>query len=149
MSHPQISTATSEDIHHLFQVWESSVRATHSFLNESDIQTLCPMAKSVISDFTPIYCLRRPNGEPYAFMGVREREIDMLFVHADHRGAGAGRVLIEFALGTLHADRVDVNEENPQAIGFYQHFGFQTVGRSAQDGYGNDYAILHMALIAS
>jgi putative acetyltransferase len=46
----------------------------------------------------------------------------------------------------LGARRVDVNEQNPQALGFYRRFGFEVVSRDAVDGLGLPYPILHCAL---
>jgi putative acetyltransferase len=53
---------------------------------------------------------------------------------------------MEHAMRELRADEVDVNEQNPAAVGFYQHFGFKVVGRSPLDGTGKPFPILHMAL---
>jgi putative acetyltransferase len=41
---------------------------------------------------------------------------------------------------------VDVNEQNPQGVGFYRHMGFEQVGRSELDGQGNPFPLLHMRL---
>lgn len=45
-----------------------------------------------------------------------------------------------------NAIKVDVNEQNNHALGFYEHIGFKVVGRSPLDGQGEPYPILHMAL---
>jgi putative acetyltransferase len=130
----------------LFEVWESSVRATHSFLTEADIQLLIPLVKTELAHSNPIYCLRNDDGKLFAFVGVSESKIEMLFVHAGNRGSGAGRLLSEFAIQVLHANGVDVNEQNVQAIGFYRHLGFRQIGRSPLDPSGNPFPILHLAL---
>jgi len=41
---------------------------------------------------------------------------------------------------------VDVNEQNHQAVGFYARMGFQMVGRSEKDPFGQPYPLLHLAL---
>ncbi|MFN8007669.1 MAG: GNAT family N-acetyltransferase, partial [Terriglobia bacterium] len=126
-----ISQASELDLPRLFEVWESSVRATHSFLTQTDIQMLVPLVKQVLAGFSPIYCLRNAEGKVIAFLGVTESKIEMLFVHADYRGAGAGRTLAYYAIQQLGADRVDVNEQNETGVGFYKHLGFRPIGRSA------------------
>ena len=141
-----IHTVNEQDLPRLFDVWESSVRATHSFLTEADIQSLIPQVKSALGSFKPIYCLRAQDGEVSAFLGVAVSKIEMLFVHAGKRGNGAGRLLAEFAIHALHADSVDVNEQNAQAIGFYRHLGFGQTGRSPVDSAGNPFPILHLAM---
>lgn len=141
-----IALARDEDLPRIFEVWESSVRATHDFLAENDIQALVPLVEQGLAQFGPIQCVRDGAGDAYAFMGVEAGKIEMLFVHADHRGRGAGRRLVEYALDELGATRVDVNEQNGAAKGFYERLGFVVTGRSELDASGNPFPILHMAL---
>ncbi len=70
----------------------------------------------------------------------------MLFIDPDARGQGVGRLLVQRATTTQGATKVDVNEQNPQALGFYEHLGFEVVGRSPLDGQGKPYPLLHMVL---
>jgi putative acetyltransferase len=141
-----IDKASPADVPRLFEVWEASVRATHDFLSEEAIATLVPLVRDLLGTFTPLYCLRDGTGAPYAFLGVADGNIEMLFVHPDHRGTGAGRALTQFAIGTLGATKVDVNEQNGQAVGFYARMGFSQVARSERDPFGHPYPILHLAL---
>jgi putative acetyltransferase len=141
-----ITQAHQPDLPRLFEVWESSARATHAFLTEADIGSLIPLVKAELASFSPIHCLRDDGGQVLAMLGVAASSIEMLFVHAGHRGQGAGRTLVEFAVHELHADRVDVNEQNGSAIGFYQQMGFRQTGRSPLDAGGRPFPILHMAL---
>ena len=41
---------------------------------------------------------------------------------------------------------MDVNEQNGQAVGFYEHEGFAAVSCDALDSEGRPYPILHMEL---
>ena len=141
-----IDQATAVDTPRLFEVWEASVRATHDFLDEDAIAALVPLVRDLLATFAPLYCLRDSSGAPYAFIGVADGNIEMLFVHPGHRGDGAGRTLTEFAIGTLGATKVDVNEQNGQAVGFYSHMGFRQAGRSECDPFGHPYPILHLEL---
>jgi putative acetyltransferase len=70
----------------------------------------------------------------------------MLFVNADAIGKGVGKALLNHAIHTMKVNKVDVNEQNEQAVGFYQHHGFKTVSRSELDGTGKPFPILHMEL---
>lgn len=141
-----IDKAAAADIPRLFQVWEASVRATHDFLSDTAIAALVPLVRDLLGTFSPLYCLRDGTGAPYAFIGVAAGTIEMLFVHPDRRGSGAGRTLTQFAIATLGATQVDVNEQNGQAAGFYARLGFVPMGRSGRDPFGNPYPILHLAL---
>ena len=145
---PDITLADARDEARVFAVWEASVRATHDFLGEADLQFLIPLVREGLAHFTPIHCLRDARGAVCAFMGVHDGKVDMLFVHPDWRGRGAGRILMQYAIAVLGAREVDVNEQNTQAVGFYQHLGFRVVARSPLDVTGKPFPILHMALEA-
>lgn len=70
----------------------------------------------------------------------------MLFFSPEFIGMGFGRKLMEFAINELKADKVDVNEQNIQAIRFYQKFGFKVYERTDKDDQGKDYPLLRMKL---
>lgn len=68
----------------------------------------------------------------------------MLFIHPNFRGKGIGKTLLGYAIDSLKVTKVDVNEQNEQAVGFYKHFGFETTYRSELDTSGKPYPTLHM-----
>jgi putative acetyltransferase len=72
----------------------------------------------------------------------------MLFVSAAARGRGIGSALLAKAVQNQSVTRVDVNEQNPEALGFYASRGFVQVGRSELDGDGRPYPLLHLELPA-
>jgi len=78
-----ITKTNEQDLPRLFQVWESSVRATHAFLTGADIQSLIRLVKTELANCKPIYCLRGVDGRLFAFLGVAGSKIEMLFVHAE------------------------------------------------------------------
>ena len=80
------------------------------------------------------------------FMGLAGENIEMLFVDNGFRRKGLGRQLVRHAVDELHATTVDVNEQNTQAVEFYQHIGFRVVSKSEQDSEGKPYPILHLRL---
>jgi putative acetyltransferase len=128
----------------LLGVWEASVRATHDFVNENDIQFFKPLVRDALP-VLELRCIRHEN-TAVGFVGVEHGKVEMLFVHPDWMGQGVGRVLLEHAVEQMDATQLDVNEQNPKALGFYQRMGFVVVGRSELDGTGKPYPILHMAL---
>ena len=79
-------------------------------------------------------------------MGIAEENLEMLFVDNEYRGTGIGKKLIAYATANLHVTKVDVNEQNNQAVGFYKHIGFSVYKRSNLDGEGKEYPISHMQL---
>lgn len=77
---------------------------------------------------------------------MHDGNIEMLFISPDVRGNGIGAKLVAHAIKAQGALKVDVNEQNQQALGFYQHLGFKVTGRSPVDGQGKPYPLLHLAL---
>lgn len=129
----------------LATLWETSVRATHHFLTEDDIQKLTLFVKTGLSGIETLV-VTSENHKPIAFMGVEAGKIEMLFVSPDYFGKGVGRLLAELAISQYEVQYVDVNEQNPQAIGFYEHIGFEVFERTEFDEQGNPFPILKMKL---
>ncbi|HEY8607913.1 MAG TPA: GNAT family N-acetyltransferase [Noviherbaspirillum sp.] len=80
------------------------------------------------------------------FVGVAGGKVEMLFIAPDWRGRGAGKALLHHARACMGAGLVDVNEQNPDAVGFYRRMGFEIVGRLPLDGQGRPFPVLHMRL---
>ena len=85
---------------------------------------------------------------PVGFMGCNWPQIEMLFVEPEYFGLGIGKMLLEHARQRALAESatltLDVNEQNPAALAFYEHMGFVVTGRSPVDGQGRPYPLLHM-----
>ncbi|MGI9277578.1 MAG: GNAT family N-acetyltransferase [Endozoicomonas sp.] len=62
------------------------------------------------------------------------------------RGKGIGRQLLNDMVEAFASNKVDVNEQNQQAVGFYEHCGFRVKYRSPLDGMGKPFPILNMSL---
>ena len=84
MNISEVNERTPLLIEQLLTVWESSVRATHLFLSDAEINQI---------------------------------------------------------------KELTVNEQNPQAVGFYEHMGFKTYKRTDFDEEGNPYPLLYLQLI--
>ena len=144
----EISFALESDYPEVVEVWEASVRATHDFLSEEDIQFFKPLILNEFLAAVELRCVRNEQDEILGFLGVAEGNIEMLFMSPECRGMGIGKMLLKYALGELGATKVDVNEQNPDALSFYEHAGFNVVGRSPVDGMGKPFPLLHMQLQA-
>lgn len=143
----EIGPAGPGDFAELAKVWEASVAATHHFLRREDFE----LFKSLITGFfehVALVHLKDRSGRTLGFLGTSEDKVEMLFVHPDTRGRGVGKVLLGYAVRQLGMRKVDVNEQNEQAVGFYRHMGFQVVERLAVDGMGKPYPLLCMELEA-
>ncbi len=141
-----LNNINNKDIDEILDTWESSVRATHDFLSEEDIISIKPHVVEGAKYVSKLLCVRDKQGTIKAFMGIHDSKIEMLFVSNDSRGNGIGKKLVEYAIQVLNINYVDVNEQNPQAVGFYKYMGFQVFKRSEFDDQGNPFPILHMKL---
>lgn len=143
----QIRRARTNDLDALVDVWERSVRATHHFLPESDIDFFRPLVRHGLGgEALELWVLADQNDQPLGFMGLSGIRIEALFLAPDHLGKGGGRRMVAHAQA-LQPDRellVDVNEQNEKAVGFYQAQGFVVEGRSPLDSLGRPYPLLHM-----
>ena len=126
---------SSELVAALVDVWERSVRATHDFLAEDDIVGLRPEAESGIAGVERL-TVAYDGGAPCGFAGSQDGKLEMLFVAPEARGRGVGRALLAHAVEHARVRTLDVNEQNPQAVGFYEHEGFVVAGRSPVDDAG-------------
>jgi putative acetyltransferase len=141
-----ISAVGAGDYTRVVEVWEASVRATHDFVTEADIAVIRPLVAEGLPHVPHLLCVRDHAGQAAGFIGVEDGTVEMLFVAPAWRGRGIGRRLLSYAVTTLGATELDVNEQNPQALGFYLRLGFVVVGRSAVDSLGKPYPLLHMRL---
>jgi putative acetyltransferase len=121
------------------------VDASHDFLADADREEI---EAHLASHYFPAVQLTiaELDSQPVAFVGTSAGAIEMLFVDATHRGQGFGASLLDHAISALGATRVDVNEQNLQAVRFYSRHGFDVVGRSETDDAGRPYPLLHMRL---
>jgi putative acetyltransferase len=141
-----IRVALPEDRAGMLALWERSVRSTHFFLGESDIADLRPLvAGELVGNDCEWWVATDERGDRLGFLGYSPGVIEGLFIDPRHRGRGVGTRLIAFAQHrAASALRVDVNEQNPAARGFYESLGFRVVGHSPHDGAGRPFPLLHM-----
>lgn len=143
MPETAITLLDTKDYAELIQVWAASVRATHDFLSEADILQYRQLILDTYFDQVTLFGISDSLGIA-GFVGLDERNIQMLFIRPDVRGTGLGKRLVSFAIDIHGANHVDVNEQNMQAVGFYQKLGFHVCGRSDVDAAGKPYPILAM-----
>ncbi|OMD05219.1 GNAT family N-acetyltransferase [Paenibacillus sp. FSL R5-0636] len=140
------TTRNEELLNRLLNIWESSVRHTHLFLSEQDIDALRPLVMQALEGISDLFAFTDDEEQLIGFIGVQNNKIEMLFVEPAVMGKGVGKALVAYVMQELDVHLVDVNEQNPQALGFYEHMGFQVFERSALDEQGNPFPILHMSL---
>lgn len=139
----KVEDRNPELIDRLVVVWEGSVRATHLFLSDAEILAIKEYVPQALSEVPLLFVAENDEHVPVGFMGINNQKLEMLF-EADCRGEGIGKQLLSFGFVEHGINEVAVNEQNPQAVGFYEHLGFETVDRSELDEQGNPYPILIM-----
>ena len=112
-------------IRQLVDIWESSVKATHLFLSCEEIERIKSYVPQALTNIPHLVVAREDEGLPIAFMGVEQQKLEMLFLSPQKRGQGLGRELLQFGIQHYDINSLGVNEQNPQARGFYEHMGFR------------------------
>ncbi|MCR8907831.1 acetyltransferase [Thermophilibacter sp. ET337] len=138
-----VADRTPELVEQLVDVWERSVRATHTFLSEVEVAQIKPFVPQALAGVETLVTAEK-DGVPVGFMGVEGGRLEMLFLDPDVRGQGLGRQLLEHGIERLGVTELTVNEQNPQAVGFYEHLGFSTYRRTELDEQGRPYPLLYM-----
>ncbi len=133
-------------IEQLLGVWESSVKATHLFLSESEIESIKKYVPQALNEIPYLVIIENESQVPIGFMGIVEQHLEMLFISHEERGNGLGKELLKYGIEKYSINDLAVNEQNPLAKGFYEHMGFEVYKRTENDEQGNPYPILYMRL---
>ena len=128
-----IFIATEKDYPELSELWEASVRSTHHFLSEEDIQYYKPLVQNVYFPAVQLYIIKNKDNRISGFLGLSDDLIEMLFIHPSEQGKGYGKTLLEFAV-------------NERGFRFYRNRGFEVISRDETDAQGKPFPILHMQL---
>ena len=143
----EVQERTPDLISRLLAVWEGSVRATHLFLSDGEIKSIKEYVPQALNGISHLVIAEDEAGRPAAFMGIEDGTLEMLFISPEERGKGLGKRLIQYGIANYDVQRLAVNEQNPQAKGFYERMGFRVYKRTDYDEQGNPYPLLYMSLI--
>lgn len=133
-------------IEQLERVWKESVKETHLFLSDAEINNIQKYIPQALMGVVQLIVAENESGIPIAFMGIEEHKLEMLFLAPQERGHGLGKKLIEYGIKEYAIDEVGVNEQNTKARGFYEHMGFRVYKRTETDEQGKPYPVLYMKL---
>lgn len=116
----ELTGRNSEVIQTLLNIWESSVKATHLFLSDDEVNNIKQYVPLALKEIPHLLIAENENGNPVGFMGIANQMLEMLFI---------------------------ADEQNPLAKGFYEYMGFAVYKRTASDEQGNPYPLLYMKRI--
>ena len=140
----EITRRTPALLAQLLDVWERSVRATHTFLSEAEIVRIKGYVPEALGGVARLFAALGEDDRPLGFMGVQDGSLEMLFLAPEARGKGLGRRLLQYGIDCCGVERLAVNEQNPAARGFYEHMGFAVYRRTDTDEQGGPYPLLYM-----
>ena len=142
----EVAEITPSLTEQLIAVWEKSVKATHLFLSENEVEEIKEYIPQALNGVVHLIIAENESGSPAAFMGIEEQKLEMLFIAPEERGKGLGRKLLQYGMENYSVSELAVNERNPLAKGFYEHMGFHVYRRTDHDEQGNPYPLLYMKL---
>ncbi len=139
----EVTERNTDLISTLVNVWEKSVKATHLFLSNEEIENIKQYVPEALNSVPHLFIAVKDDS-PVAFMGINNQKLEMLFVSPSEMGKGIGKALVSYGFENYRINEVVVNEQNPKAQGFYEHMGFQVYKRSELDEQGMPYPVLYM-----
>ncbi len=142
----EVKERTQELVNTLLEVWENSVKATHLFLLDNEIEKIKEYVPQALKEVAHLIIIENENNIPIAFMGIEGTKLEMLFIKNSERRKGLGRQLLNYGIKNYNINELAVNEQNPNAKEFYEHLGFKVYKRTELDEQGNPYPILYMRL---
>ena len=142
----EVKERTENLMNQLIKVWEDSVKATHTFLSNDEIEKINEYVPQALSNISYLIIETDKNENPIAFMGIEGTKLEMLFIKNSERGKGLGKELLKYGIEKYGVNELAVNEDNLQAKGFYEHMGFKVYQRNELDDQGNPYPVLYMRL---
>jgi putative acetyltransferase len=139
----KIRRSRPDDGEHVIALWRAAVDATHDFLSREDRLAIEVEVRAFLPEAS-LWLAVDDNDHPLGFMLLDGGHMDALFVDPVVRGRGVGAELVRHALQLHPKLTTEVNEQNEQAVGFYERMGFGCIGRTAFDNQGRPYPLIRL-----
>lgn len=140
---PRLRPSRASDGERVVEIWRDAVDATHDFLTAADRVAIEEQVRGFLPN-APLTLAVDSDDRPLGFMLVDDGHMEALFIDPAVRGLGIGRMLVEHALVETPTLTTDVNEQNVQAVGFYERMAFIATVRSDLDDQGRPYPLIHL-----
>jgi putative acetyltransferase len=129
----------------MVEIWRAAVDATHDFLTPEDRIEIDEAVQGFLPS-TPLWVAVDETDQALGFMMLEDNRMEALFIDSAYHRQGIGRALVDHALQLQPAITTEVNEQNPRAVGFYEHLGFVRTGRREADDEGRPYPLIQLQL---
>ena len=140
----EVKERTPQLLEALLGVWEASVRTTHTFLSDAEVERIKGYVPQALGGVRHLVVAEDDAGRAMGFLGTENGRLEMLFLAPAARGKGLGKRLLQYGVQQYGIREVTVNEQNPQAVGFYERMGFVAYKRTDRDEEGGPYPLLYM-----
>ncbi|MCL2791488.1 MAG: GNAT family N-acetyltransferase [Spirochaetaceae bacterium] len=137
-----ICSVIKKDYPNLSKIWEKAAKDTSDFLKVENVEFYRKYKMPYYFDQISFFAYIDQKGKMKGFLGVSKEKIEMLFVDDKSRRKGIGKKLMDFAINNLKICKVDVNEQNKNAVLFFNSLGFKVIGSSETDKEGKIYPVL-------
>ena len=125
------------DIGELLNVWYTSTRIAHPFMDEPFLEKERKQVRDVYIPNTKTWVFPNANGLD-GFISMMGNEVGAIFVRPEMQGKGIGKQLMDW-VAQFHAElEVEVFRENPIGRRFYDRYGFRTIKESVHEETGRD-----------
>ena len=114
----EVKERIQELVNTLLEVWENSVKATHLFLSDNEIEKIKEYVPQALKEVAHLIIIENENNIPIAFMGIEGTKLEMLFIKNSERRKGLGRQLLNYGIKNYNINELAVNEQNPNAKEF-------------------------------
>ncbi len=111
----EVNERTEELLNDLLEVWEDSVKATHTFLSTEEIEIIKEYVPEALKNIKHLIIKENGNSIPIAFMGIENQKLEMLFIKNSERKKGLGKKLLIYGIEKYNINELTVNEQNLNA----------------------------------
>ena len=105
----EVKDRTTSLLEQLLVVWENSVKATHLFLSEREIENIKKYVPQALKEIPYLIIVENGNQIPVGFMGIVEQHLEMLFISHEERGKGVGKELLKYGIEKYSVNDLAVN----------------------------------------
>ena len=122
------------DLEQAMRIWLEGKLDAHSFIPRSYWESKVPMVREQLLQAE--VCVYGQAGEVLGFAGMQGDYLAGIFVDAEHRSRGIGKLLLNHVRKHRRTVFLHVYQRNEAAVHFYRRAGFSAVSESVDEDTG-------------